>query len=232
MSKDNKNYINNIDDLIDSAANEAVSELFDNIDKSIDDSDISFSENHTVAIDNILKISNVEKPHKAHIGINKKILLIAAVISIIVATAFSVDAVRNKFGEYFVNTHQHNTDLNLDEEITPDNYSLLKNKYKPDLGYIPQGFHLDFTDSSGANYIVQYIKDDKCFSVCKSKMPDFHSIDTEDPNAERIDINGFDGFFSIQNDINILTWTIDDIMYTVESNLDKETIVKIAENLK
>lgn len=230
---DNKIFLNTVNNLIDTAANSASDELFDEIEKSISDNEIVFSDNHITAINNLLNSDNHISYNGGHRHISCKHLIIAAVIMIsIVLTSFSVDAVRNKFGVFFVNINTHNTNFRLDEGIPPDEYYLYENKYKVNLGYIPEGFQIDNIEYTDVNYFVLYINGDKYFSVNKSIITDSHKVDTENTESKYIDVNGITAFLSFKGKVKILTWADDDNLYTIESNIDEETILDIAENLK
>ena len=241
----NKPMDNAIDALIRSASSEIVTEMFDKIDASINDEDIHFSENHIRAMNKILYSQTVSDDNRIkHFRLNKRLILVAIItMTIILIAALSVGADRLKFLDYFMNVSDISTDFSkspdtekgiyyVDENIKESSEKTTESKYSIKLNYIPDGFIL--TDSSESRSIstYRYSCNDKYFDVDKSIVPDTMSIDTEDAETEYIDINGNEAFMSIKPNIVILTWTDNNILYTVNGNIDKETIIKIAENME
>lgn len=85
--KDKKIFDSAIDALIKAAAIDAANEMFDEIDTSIRDDEITFSDNHINKINEILSSIKYE-PHKnKHHKINKRILLVAIITMVIVLVA-------------------------------------------------------------------------------------------------------------------------------------------------
>ena len=242
---DNKPMDNAIDALIRSASSDIVTEMFDKIDASINDEDIHFSENHIRAMNKILYSQTVADDNRIkHFRLNKRLILVAIItMTIVLIAALSVGADRLKFLDYFMNVSDISTDFTkspesekgvyyVDENIRESSVKASESKYSIKRNYIPDGFIL--TDSSESRSIstYRYSCNDKYFDVDKSIVPDTLSIDTENADTQYIDINGCKAFISIKPNIVILTWTNNNILYTVNGNIDKETLIKIAENME
>ena len=242
---DNKPMDNAIDALIRSASSDIVTEMFDKIDASINDEDIHFSENHIRAMNKILYSQTVADDNRIkHFRLNKRLILVAIItMTIVLIAALSVGADRLKFLDYFMNVSDISTDFTkspesekgvyyVDENIRESSGKATESKYSIKLNYIPDGFIL--TDSSESRSIstYRYSCNDKYFDVDKSIVPDTLSIDTENADTQYIDINGCKAFISIKPNIVILTWTNNNILYAVNGNIDKETLIKIAENME
>lgn len=242
---DNKPMDNAIDALIRSASSEIVTEMFDKIDASINDENIHFSENHIKAMNKILYGHTVADDNRIrHFRLNKRLILVAIItMTIVLVAALSVGADRLKFLDYFMNVSDISTDFTkspdteegeyyVDESLKESLENTDEYKYSINLGYIPDGFTL--TDSSEYNSIscATYYNINKYFNVSKSIVPDTVSIDTENAETEYVDINGITAFMSIKPKQIILIWECNDVLYDISGNIDKETIIKIAENIE
>lgn len=232
------------DTLLRAAASRAANEMFDEIDASIPDEDIHFSENHIKAMNNILYGSYVDLGNNdlKHFKLKRRYILAAIVtMTFLISTAVCAD--RLKFLDYFMNKSSVNTSFTKSPDTEEGTYfvdeSLKENlsetdeyQYSVKLNYIPDGFTLTDSDKgmSGADY--RYSCNEKYFDVGKSIIPDTFDIDTENAETQYININGCEAFISIKTQITILFWTNNDILYTVLGNIDKDAIIKIAENME
>lgn len=234
--KDKKIFDNTINTLINSAASDVINEMFDEIDTSINDNKIVFSDKHIKEINKILSSERHAAEKFKYHKINKRILLVAIIVMVItLVAALSVGADRLKFLNYFMNINKADTEFRSDDKIYDEEYSLGKvneNKYKVTLNYIPNNFELDYEDSTNSNYTASYKNNNKYFTVMKSIVPDTWGIDTENAKTKYIDINGNKAFFSSKPEVKILTWINDNILYQVAGNINEETLITISKNLK
>lgn len=239
--KDKKIFDSAIDALIKAATIDAANEMFDEIDTSISDDEITFSDNHTNKMNEILSSIKYEPQKNKNHKINKRILLVAIITMVIVlVTAFSVTGNRLKFLNYFMNISNRETEFRSDDMIYEEKYSAGENadstnddiKYKVIAGYIPENFQESTVEYTDSNYVITYEYEDYYFSIAKSLVPDYHGVDTENAEVSYIDINGNKAFLSSKPEVKILFWTENDILYQLDGNIDKETLIKIAENVK
>ena len=241
----NKPMDNAVDALISSASSEMVTEMFDKIDASINDEDISFSEKHIKAMNKILYGQPVgDKGRIKRFISNKRFILVAIItMTIVLAAAFSTGADRLKFLDYFMNISDISTDFTkspdsekgvyyVDESIKESTEETTEYKYSIKLNYVPDGFILTDTTESKSNYDITYYNANKYFYISKSIVPGTMSIDTENAKTEYIDIKGNEAFMSIKPNQIILIWVNNDILYKVYGNIDRETVIKIAENME
>lgn len=233
--KDKKIFDNTINALINSAASDVINEMFDEIDTSINDDKIVFSDKHIKEINKILSSERHAAEKFKYHKINKRILLVAIIVMVItLVAALSVGADRLKFLNYFMNINKTDTEFRSDDKIYEEEYSTYnetENKYKIILNYIPDNFELSDVTNVRELYSVRYTNGDKYFDVDKGIVPDSYGIDTENAKTKYIDINGNKAFFSSKPEIKILTWISNNILYQVDGNIDEETIIKIAENV-
>lgn len=97
----------------------------------------------------------------------------------------------------------------------PDNFELISAK---EFG---NSKHLTFENRSN-----QYIK------IIQSSMNFESQIDTEGASIIEIDISGNEGMLIEKDNQFILTWNNDERIFRIQSNLDRNTILKIADNLE
>lgn len=96
----------------------------------------------------------------------------------------------------------------------------------------PMDLYLQTQQNQKSNYDITYYNANKYFYVSKSIVPGTLSIDAENAKTEYVDIKGNEAFMSIKPNQIILIWVNNDILYKVYGNIDKETIIKIAENME
>lgn len=234
--KDQKIFDNTIDTLINSAASDVINEMFDEIDTSINDNEILFSDKHTKEINKILASEKHNTEKIKYHRINKRILLVAIITMVIIlVTALSVGADRLKFLNYFMNINKTDTEFRKDDKIYEEEYSTYdesENQYEITLNYIPDNFELSDVTNLKELYSVRYTNGDKYFDVDKGIVPDSYGVDTENAKTKYVDINGNKAFLSSKPEVKILTWISNNILYQVDGNIDEETLITIAKNLE
>lgn len=238
--KDKKVFDNAIDTLISSAALDAADEIFDKIDADINDDEIMFSDKHIKEINKILLSEKQNIKKIKHHRINKHILFVAIITMVLtLVAAFSVNADRLKFLNYFMNINKTDTEFRSDDKIYEEEYSIGENanetnniKYEVIANYIPDKFQEDSIEYTDSNYVITYKYQDYYFSIVKSIVPDSHGVDTENAKTKYIDINGNKAFLSSKPEVKILFWIKNNILYQLDGNIDEETLIKIAENIK
>ncbi|MDO4300606.1 MAG: DUF4367 domain-containing protein [Clostridia bacterium] len=239
--KDQKIFHNTIDTLIDSAAIDAANEIFDEIEASINDEEIIFSDNHINAINKILSAEKHNSQKTKYHKINKRILLVAVIAMMItLVAAISVGAGRLKFLNYFMNINERSTEFRSDDEIYEEEYYIGEPpndtntiiKYEAIVNYIPDKFQEDIIEYTDANYVITYRYQDYYFSIAKSIVPDSLDVDTENAKTKYIDINGNKAFLSSKPEVKILFWIENDTLYQLDGNIEDDTLIKIAENVK
>ncbi len=239
--KDKKVFDNTIDALIDSVASDAVNEMFDEIDASINDDEIVFSDKHIKKINKILSLEKHTAEKIKYHKINKRILLVAVIVMVIsLSAAISVGADRLKFLNYFMNINKTDTEFRSDDKIYDEEYYLgnvsdnnkKEIKYEVIVDYIPDNFEVDSIEYTDSNYVITYKYKEYYFSIAKSIIPESWSVDTENAKTKYVDINGNKAFLSIKHNVIALCWINNDSLYMIDGNIDEETLITIAKNLE
>ena len=102
------------------------------------------------------------------------------------------------------------------------------------LEYIPENFAMseDNTDETDVDIEFKDISGgDGYFYVLVSPADASVHTDTEDAGVEKLKVNGCEGMYSSDKNINILLWSDDNHIYRIGGNIDKDEMMKIAENL-
>ena len=172
------------------------------------------------------KLFNKMRDNRYHRFTTKtvKVLMIAAVLSALLLTAFVIPSSR----EYIID----NFDIFSRYQLTESNDNSVNGEIT--VGYIPEGFELvniqlssnaivnDYTDSIGGIFIVS-----------KYSSPTKVEFDTETGSIEKLDINGQEYIFYIDiNNYNFLVWNKNDYVYQIDGTLSKDELLKIAETVK
>ena len=153
-------------------------------------------------------------------------ILLAVVVTSGV-TVFSVRGLRVRFLNFILETGAPNTDYSFgddgDQSYSDDEIAL---------EYIPEGFKLELNNSTDKTVYLQFTNKDYYFDIIVNRIDGRTSMDTENGIAETIDVNGVDGVYTSNENINSLIWHNDDYSFRVIGNIQKEELIKIANNVK
>ena len=149
-----------------------------------------------------------------------RLILIAAILlALTTTTVFAIPGSRKAILEKFSNHTEYEV--------------LDKSKVKPvkslTVNYVHEGFIKVDED-----YNYQYYENgEKNFIIYKNSINAEIGIDTENYDSENIVINGYDAvLFSSKNDNNGIVYNNSSYIYVIDGHLDKEELVKIAQNLE
>lgn len=162
----------------------------------------------------------------------KTLVLIAALIAVLSVSVLAVPPVREKIGDFAAQIYEKFTHIFWeDEEIlypVSNNFQGVKPKY------IPDGFELVTVD-----------EDDKVFLEYKNEIDqkDFifyfqnrlesisTLLNTEGAKPEELTWNGFSAVYLSNQNIQLFLWHDGVYTYQIQSTLDKEVILQIAESV-
>ena len=97
------------------------------------------------------------------------------------------------------------------------------------VGYIPNGFELlDYYESKDI-YSYEFYNDDYFIIVTKSTLKNKTNFDTENYNYEKVIINNIEYIFYHNINSHGVIWNNNQYIFSIDSNLSKEEILKIAE---
>ncbi len=225
MSDNNKNTDTVLDAVIDSLAGEAADELFDAYEQGAEP---EFTDEHNKKMEKIIS-------HAFKVHFNKRMLLVAVIAMVLaLGAAFSVTARRDKFGDFYIINGQRGTTFRLSETIPTEGESAEVNRCHFFLGYIPEGYESNDNLETKYRCYDHYVNEagDKEFTVTKALITDTSEIPTKGEGIEMMDINGNEVFKSQNNGVTSLKYTYQNILISIEGNIDETELINIAENMK
>lgn len=177
-----------------------------------------FSKKHQEKMKTIFKPEQKSnrKPSKKTI----KILLIAAIL--LLTGAITVSA-NQTYKEYIITKFFDYSEYKVVDDDNAKKAVSLK------LNYIPSGFEKD--DDYG--YSCSYKKGNKFFVAEKSELDTTIGYNTEIYDEKTIEINGIKAiYYWGGNNYNGIIFNDGEYIYIISGNIDKEELVKIAQNVK
>ncbi len=160
----------------------------------------------------------------------KRIFLIAAVMVVLFSVSvMSVQGLRIRFMNFILNFTESNTKITYVDE-TED-----KNSYKVGdivFDYLPSGFVLDSTKNQGKVVYIKFNNADKYIEIKIKASNPVAYVDTERADAELLMINGIETFVAEKDNVFILNWNSDLKAFEIQGNIERDELIKIAENLK
>ena len=154
------------------------------------------------------------------------VLLAAAVVG--TGSVMSVSAWRTRMMNFLFDREKPNSEIHF-----TDGESFYSNEFVS-LGYIPEDFAMsdDLSDNMGVLIDFKEINGgDGYFGVHIDPVSATVHIDTEDAELEQLTVNGCEGLFSSNKNVNILLWGDDTYIYYIGGSIDKNEMMKIAEKI-
>ena len=146
------------------------------------------------------------------------------------ATVLSFNNIRHAIADFFVNIFDT---YSVVDTIQKDGVpQTIKDIYE--ITYDLSEFKKDVWDSTDTSYSVDYIKDNICISFNQHTKKDYNiTVNTEDANLIEINISGYKAILYKDNhDYYKIIWENTEYIFSIFSNLDKDTLIKIAESVK
>ena len=172
------------------------------------------------------KLFNKMRDNRYHRFTTKtvKVLMIAAVLSALLLTAFVIPSSR----EYIID----NFDIFSRYQITEPNDNSVNGEIT--VGYIPEGFELIEKHINSNLIAYDYINQSKGYiTITKSSSAIQIEFDTEIGLVENSIIDGKSyTFFVDENNCSYLVWNENDYVYQIYGSILKDELVKIAETVK
>ena len=171
------------------------------------------------------KITNKMRGDKYHTLTSStvKILVAAAIIASLVLTVFAIPTTREyiieKFKDHSMFQAQYEKAVNIDDEIM--------------LGYIPDGFELEYKYNKKDGFICEYKKYDGWFSIEKMAIDIDVDFDTEEYEKKEIEYNRQKHIIYKSIDENKgCIYLTEKYIYRITGNIDENEMVKILSKIK
>lgn len=152
-----------------------------------------------------------------------KVMLVAAVLSALLLTAFVIPSSREFIIDKF---HNYST-----YKLTEDNGNSVNGEIT--VGYIPEGFELESSVVHSRTVYYKYVLNDKCFTVYKQTSATQIEFDTENIAMKEFEFN--DILYTYGTDIHEnsnIVWSKNDYVYRIDGNVSIDELIKIAKNVK
>ncbi|MBQ3524260.1 MAG: DUF4367 domain-containing protein [Clostridia bacterium] len=172
------------------------------------------------------KLFNKMRDNRYHRFTTKtvKVLMIAAVLSALLLTAFVIPSSR----EYIID----NFDIFSRYQLTESNDNSVNGEIT--VGYIPEGFEKINEYVSSKNIFLDYENSSgTIINIIKSSSANKVEFDTEAGIIDNIIINDTTyTFYDDETDYNCIVWNKNDYVYQIHSTVSKGELLKIAETVK
>lgn len=166
--------------------------------------------------------------------VGKRVACILLIFLItLTSITFGVKAIREAVIEFFVKTFDRFSIITLidnKEKTIPD---FIETYCYPT--YIPNGFELKFEENLATYHRLQYISENGYIYFNQNTLQGLSTyVDTENAEAEKILISGYDGLYVLKDNIVLIYWNDSSYSFMIrsESNLTKEEIIKFAESVR
>jgi hypothetical protein len=166
-----------------------------------------------------------------------RVVVIAAILIILFASAMSVSAVRAKVYELITEVYEKFTHIFFESSRSSQD-SLDSSQdadcgftvYEP--GYIPEGFELINRITDGL-VLLEYQRGDDFISYTQQRIESVSMhINTEGIEVERFEFKGLPAMYYSNQGVQNLLWYDETYMYMVSSTLDKDAVFEIAGSVK
>lgn len=181
-----------------------------------------FSKKHNEIINNILVGKPFDKKHKLSKK-TVKILLIAAILLSLATTVLAFSPSR----EFIVKKFANHSEYDIIDTDDVKNVTSLK------VNYIPSGFVRTEEDVSNDYYVELYSNGNYHFMIEKLTIDTNVGYDTEKYCDEEIIINDIKAVIYTGNkNIKGIIFNNGEYIYVVDGNIEKEELVRIAQNIE
>ena len=177
-------------------------------------------------------ISRRNKPYYKIINTIGKRIACAFVIVLVASSimVMNVDAFRNIFSNFFVNTYKKFSTIQpAEDDSAPET---LEEIYE--ITYNINDFEIIYEELNEYRHDVDYAKDDIVIYFSQYTKERYNpNINTEDAEILTIDINGREAiYFTDNQNYNTLIWDNGDYIIRLGSNIDKNILINMAKSVK
>jgi hypothetical protein len=162
----------------------------------------------------------------------KAAVILLILISAMSALVFSVEAVRVRVLNFFMERNDKYTEVRINEEtfdnLTP-NFDW-ENYYQPN--YMPEGYFFESAKAIGTLKVLKYTDGENQITLTQANTGTDFQLDTENAILNEIYIDGNPGQLIIKEDKIILFWYNQEASFNIIGHVDKDEIVTIAESMK
>jgi hypothetical protein len=176
------------------------------------------------------------KIQRGALHVSKRVAMIFILISVVGSViTMSVEAFRIQFFNMVIETsqkfssvsHQEKTEINIQQELPSEWIDFYYPTFLPNDFILTSVRELNSTKymtfGNGLNEEIRFIQ---------GNLTSETQIDTEDGNTIKVDINGNKGLIVKKEDVTIISWNNNRASFSIQGNVDKSTLLEIAESLE
>lgn len=149
-------------------------------------------------------------------------------------TAFTVNAaIQKKFFNWVVSVYEKFSSFSIAAGNETNVTSPIGDSKQISFGYVPEGFELTKENGGYRRINLQYNDQNgmRIFLTVTASDGTKQGLNTEDAVIEEIYINGQEALFWIKNETTFIVWEQQGYLFSLITELNRETAVKIAENI-
>lgn len=182
--------------------------------------------------DYVEKEKRAEKRKKMFLNLKqfskRAAILILVLIGAMSALMFTVEAVRVRVLNFFIERNEKYTEVRIDEETGSNSIAGLdwENYYSP--GYIPEGYSFESSKGLGAIKVLIYTNGEDQIVFTQSRNGTDIQLDTEDAVVKEVSIDGKEGMIITEGDKVMLFWYNEEVSFTLVGHVAEEEMVKMA----
>lgn len=214
--------------LLKHVAGVAEDELFAELEEN--EEEFVFSERHEKQMAELFASVSPQEKKRRHPAI--KVLLMAAVLLIVSAVA--TVAFNPKVLNFFTKSTETNTEIRH-EEIGIAEADKVEGTYTTEdltLGYVPKGMQFVSNERDDKQVTLKFQEEDKFFMLRVWKKDMVYNLDNQQSSMEKILINNKEGFMQEREGNFSVKWYSEEYTYALLGNLEKDEMIKIAENIQ
>lgn len=165
---------------------------------------------------------------------NRSAIAMLIVIVLLLTTVASVQALRVRVLNFFIDIKPEYTSFQLKENgDSPSGSPVVEwtKAYVPT--YIPEGYKVSSSSSSETyKKIIFQNQKGSVIIYTESNEDSMLNMDTENASVvKEISINDHKGMLAVKNSTVTIVWVLDEHVFTVQASSDEDTVVKIAEGV-
>lgn len=207
----------------------------DSILDEIEDSneEVIFSKEHNEKMNELFKKVQIKYNVKKICQYAKRIAIILLVAIVIVGiTTFSVEAYRVKFMNYITKFTSNYIKFSNEEDNQDDSSNIDTSVENVVFDYLPEGFKLIRSSKNKVITEIEFEKDNLFIRYDSSNTESNFEFDVENAQVEYTKINNIEYTIIEKDDMISIFWISGNKSNYIESNVEKEELIKVAENIK
>lgn len=229
---DKKSYVADkaLEAMLQASASDMEDKVVEDLLEGYDGENHEFSEKHKNDMQSLLRSERKRRIYNSAKTYGKRVAIIfVLVIAISTVTVVSVSAWRIKVMNFITEMTKQDTNITIDQDGLESN-TYTNNEIT--FNYIPKGFIIEKSEYREEHIYLEFKNDNEYFNFRTMNIGDSLSIDTEDAHVKEFTMGGRRALYSENDNISILVWHDEELMYVLTGNISEKELIKIAENIK